>query len=93
MPGKLSDREAALLEGISEALVQWKQQIDARFMSIECAQTRTLADAYRGSFAPNTHYERGALINDRGALWLAMCLTDQRPGHSSDWKLIIKAPR
>jgi hypothetical protein len=65
----------------------------ARLAEIEGAPAKTMADVFRGGYMPNTTYARGDLIVDRGALWLAMQASDERPGSTSAWKLILKSPR
>ena len=67
--------------------------LEARLAALEGAQARTMADVFRGGYMPNTQYNRGDLIVDRGALWLAMQVSDERPGSTSAWKLIMKNPK
>jgi len=58
---------------------------------MKSAQTKTLADAFRGSWQPNTGYARGSLVVKDGGLWLSMADTTAKPGTDDSWRLVTKA--
>jgi hypothetical protein len=64
----------------------------ARVAALEQAQTKSLADAYRGAWLPG-RYERGALCSHAGSLWLCIEDGDGKPGGSASWRLIVKGSR
>ena len=69
-------------------------ELERRVAEIETARhNNTLADSYKGSYGPNTVYERGTWVNHRGAGWLCMKTTSEPPGSTSDWRLILKGAR
>jgi hypothetical protein len=78
---------------LDQRLAKHVRQLEAQVAELEGAQTTTMADVFRGGYMPNTQYNRGDFIVDRGALWLAMQVTDERPGSSSAWRLIMKSPK
>jgi hypothetical protein len=69
-------------------------ELERRLTEIETTQqSHTLADSYKGSYSPNTLYERGAWVSHRGATWLCMKSTSEPPGSTGDWRLILKGAR
>ena len=54
------------------------------------SSTKSLADAYRGTYLAGTKYARGELLTHGGSLWLCMSDTQAVPGDSSDWRLVVK---
>ena len=42
---------------------------------------------------PGTTYQRGNLATWDGSLWLSLVDGEQKPGASSDWKMITKKGR
>ncbi len=57
--------------------------------TLENAQTKSLADDYRGVWQPGTH-DRGAVVTMAGSLWLCFRTTTAKPGAGDDWRLIVK---
>lgn len=54
---------------------------------------KQVAPTWRGTWQP-VSYAKGALVNDRSALWVSERPTAARPGSpDSGWKLCIKSPR
>lgn len=69
-------------------------ELEQRIAQIETVhRSRTLADSYKGSYSPNTAYARGDWVNHRSAVWLCMKSTQESPGSTSDWRLILKGAR
>lgn len=48
---------------------------------------------YRGVFDPAETYERADLCTHDGAVWFACTSTNERPGKSASWKLMLKSGR
>jgi hypothetical protein len=57
---------------------------------LKAAQTKTLADSFRGTWMAGTVYARGGLVVQDGSLWLALADSAEKPGASSDWKMVTK---
>lgn len=60
---------------------------------LKAAQSKTLADAFRGPWMAGTNFKRGDLVVADGSLWLSMVDTREKPGAGSDWKMITKRGR
>jgi len=63
-----------------------------RISALEQAQTKSLADSYKGAWLPG-RYARGALVTHGGSLWLAVEDAEGKPGGSPAWRLIVKSGR
>lgn len=61
--------------------------IETRFAEL---QVRSFADAYRSVFKHGESYKRGEFSTWGGSLFLALADTENRPGESSDWQLVVK---
>ena len=64
--------------------------LEKRLTTLEKSTKNTLADSYKGTFDAEAHYERGDTLTHSGSLWLAMTRTKAKPGHTPDWRLIVK---
>ena len=64
----------------------------AELPSRRCASifVGAIADSYKGTFDSEATYQRGDLLTHSGSLWLAVSSTKQKPGHTPDWRLIVK---
>lgn len=63
----------------------------ARVKALEARETKSLADAYRGTWQPGNSYQRGSLATHQGSLWIALADTGDKPGTGSgDWRLCVK---
>ena len=69
-----------------QAIANRLRGIDARLDSMPV----NLADIYRGTHKDGEIYRRGELLTHSGGLWLAMKDTAEKPGSTSDWRLIVK---
>ncbi len=75
----------------TEALEARLAAVEQKLADVEAAGTKSLADAFRGSFQLPQPYQRGALVVFDGSLWL--CLSDvagSKPGESSAWRLVCR---
>jgi len=68
-------------------------ELEQTVAELKAAQTKSLADAFRGAWMPGSVFVRGSLAVHDGSLWLALADSDQKPGASADWKLICKRGR
>jgi hypothetical protein len=68
-------------------------ELSDRVRALESAQSKSLADCYRGTFLAGSVYARGQLLTHKGSLWLAMSVTTSEPGSCSDWKLVVQRGR
>ena len=89
----LRPRKAMLMEATLAAVADEMKRQNQRIAALEADRHKTLRDMFKGGFMPNTDYREGDVIADRNALWLCMSATEERPGSTSAWKLIMKAPR
>lgn len=48
---------------------------------------------YVGTHELQKFYAKNAVVTDAGSLWIALCSTEQRPGHGNDWQLCVKRGR
>jgi len=85
MREQLATRSSETL-ALIEALAQ-------RIEALESSGTKSLADAYRGTYLAGTTYERGQMITHSGSLWLCMADTQSVPGDGVHWKLVVKGAR
>ncbi|MEX2150703.1 MAG: hypothetical protein WD793_10835 [Steroidobacteraceae bacterium] len=76
----------------AERFATLHHKLDELAERLEGAQTKSLADAYRGAWLPG-RFERGALVTHDGSLWLAIEDGNGKPGQSATWRLIIKSAR
>ena len=90
-----------ITRAVREFVTRSLQSRDARIAELQERIARseamhrncTLADSYKGSYSPNTAYARGDWVNHRGAVWLCMTSTNEPPGSTSNWRLILKGTR
>jgi hypothetical protein len=67
-------------------------EIDARLAALEARENHSLslADSWKGVWALG-EYKRGEVVSYDGSLWLALALTDERPGDGKTaWRMIVK---
>ncbi|MCR9104735.1 MAG: carbohydrate-binding family V/XII protein [Gammaproteobacteria bacterium] len=69
-----------------------ESRLDAKLAALEERMTTgiNLADCYQGAHHLGKGYRRGNLVTHQGSLWLCMADSDERPGQSSAWRLIVK---
>ena len=91
-----TEAEALLgdLKPLLAAIVDKHMAMEKRMAVIE---QRSIADlfteAYKGVWRPGDDHPKGALITDRGSLWIALAQTNSRPGESPHWQLCVKSGR
>lgn len=81
---------------VAKVFLPLRQRLDAlekAAAELKSAQSKTLADAFRGAWMAGTDFKRGDLVVADGSLWLSMVDTREKPGAGSDWKMITKRGR
>jgi hypothetical protein len=79
-----------LHEHILKMLQPYREKIRELEQQVRELEQGSLADAYRGTFAQDTNYGRGDMVTDKGAVWLCLHSTTDRPGPSPNWRMIAK---
>lgn len=81
---------AEYVESVEKRLLESSRKIYA----LERAQTKSLADFYKGVWQPAGRYERGDVCTWQGGMWVAIRSTETKPGDGdSGWQLAVKAGR
>ncbi|GEP61044.1 hypothetical protein [Reyranella soli] len=84
------------MAALAKPLIAHEEQLDAlakEVAELRAAQTKTLADSFRGTWIAGTVFARGSLVTHDGSLFLAMVDGSEKPGTSSEWKLVTKRGR
>ena len=87
---------SSLMSGLGTAAKKLNDDLEARFdAKLEALEQRlssgiNLADSYEGTHNLGKTYGRGKLVTHKGSLWLCKGQTNERPGESSYWQLIVK---
>lgn len=82
-----------MIEATRDFVARAIRPIEARVAALEAAQQKSLADAFQGPYLPRSMYRRGALVQHRGSVWLALEDVDGKPGEASGWRLLVRAGR
>jgi hypothetical protein len=93
-----------LADGIAPVLVEaidhyavkpLSARIEALEKALEAqkAAPLSLSDSFRGTWMPGTTFSRGSLVVWDGSLWLALVDSAEKPGASSDFKMVCKKGR
>lgn len=84
---------AASFKKAVEPLVTRVKDLENEIADLKAAQSKTLADAFRGTWQPGSTYVRGSLAIWDGSLWLAMADTSSKCGSDDTWRMITKRGR
>ena len=78
------------IEVLSQVFADLMSEVDKRLAEAIAAQPPAMHHA--GTWKEGA-FKGGALVTDKGSLWLAKRATTARPGQSDAWQLVVKNGR
>ena len=78
------------LDSLSLAL-QALDLLDQRLRAVETAQGEAVLRAFQGAWLPARTYPKGSIVQNAHGLYVALSNTAERPGESSDWRLMVRS--
>lgn len=80
----------AITRGIAAGLKPHLEEIYRRLAAIEASGPKSFADAYAGTWKEGA-FKAGTMVTHSGSLWIAHADTEDRPGTSPHWQLMVKS--
>lgn len=85
----------AVVKVLAETTIEAVADLRKRIAALEAAtaEVQTRGIRYRGVHQRALDYRVGDVVTAKGCLWAALRPTEQMPGESGDWQLIVRGAR